>query len=195
MKRPLFSLKPSFSAPRNENKLSSTRISEKTFNKKRFWLIVAILALVEAAIFCVALQWKYIFPSREVSDLYTRYENVDGVDISYIKGYKVNGSIFVDVTMLEATTDSAWIILQHDFSIPIIPKEYEEYFYADTYQLSLKLVPKKDSSLPMDSTILNNDLVAISYPKRLICIFSIEDTSQLKAILRDNYDNNVTLKQ
>ncbi len=195
MKRPLDSSKPSFSAPRDESKHSSARLSEKTFNKKRFWLIVAILALVEAVILCLALQWKYIFPSREVSDLYTRYENVDGIAASFIKDYKVNDTIFVDVTMLEATTDSAWIILQHDFCIPIIPKEYEEYFYADTNQLSLKLVPKKDPSLPMDSIILNNDLVAISYPKRLICIFSIEDTSQLKAILRDKYDYNVTLKQ
>jgi len=86
MKRPLDSSRPSFSAPRDESKLSSTRLSEKTFNKKRFWLIVAILAIVEAVILCLALQWKYIFPSREVSDLYTRYENVDGVDGSYIKG-------------------------------------------------------------------------------------------------------------
>lgn len=195
MKRPLDSSKPSFSAPRDESKLSSARLSEKTFNKKRFWLIVSILAIVEAVILSLALQWKYLFPSREVSDLYTRYENVDGVDISYIKGYKVNDTIFVNVTLIEATTDSAWIILQHDFSIPIIPKEYEEYFYADTNQLSLKLVPKKNPSLPMDSIILNNDLVAISYPKRLICIFSIENTSQLKAILRDKYDYNVTLKQ
>ena len=79
MKRPLDSSKPSFSAPRDESKHSSARLSEKTFNKKRFWLIVAILALVEAAILCLVLQWKYIFPSREVSDLYTHYEKVDGV--------------------------------------------------------------------------------------------------------------------
>ena len=41
-----------------------------TFNKKRFWLIVALLAVAEVLIIGLVLQWRYIFPSNEVSDLY-----------------------------------------------------------------------------------------------------------------------------
>ncbi len=162
---------------------------------KRSWLITILVCLLLLGGGGAVLILPQVVPFSQCSDVYKRYAKMDGVDATFIKDYKVNDSVVVSATMLEATTDSAWIILQHDFSIPIIPKEYEEYFYADTNQLSLKLVPKKNPSLPMDSIILNNDLVAISYPKRLICIFSIENTSQLKAILRDKYDYNVTLKQ
>lgn len=162
---------------------------------KRSWLITILVCLLILGGGGAVLLLPQVVPFDQCSDVYKRYAKMDGVDATFIKDYKVNDSVVVSATMLEATTDSDWIILQHDFSIPIIPKEYEEYFYADTYQLSLKLVPKKDPSLPMDSIILNNDLVAISYPKRLICFFSIENTSQLKAILRDKYDYNVTLKQ
>lgn len=169
--------------------------TQRLIDKLTSWPVTLTVCLLIVLGTLTVKLWPRTVPFDQCSDVYKRYAKMDGVDATFIKDYKVNDSVVVSATMLEATTDSAWIILQHDFSIPIIPKEYEEYFYADTNQLSLKLVPKKNPSLPMDSIILNNDLVAISYPKRLICIFSIENTSQLKAILRDKYDYNVTLKQ
>ena len=158
MKRPLDSSRPSFSAPRDESKLSSTRLSEKTFNKKRFWLIVAILALVEAAILSLALQWKYIFPSREVSDLYTRYENVAGIGVSYIKDYKVNDTVFVDVTFIEATTDSAWNVILNDFNMPVIPEEYRELVEKNS-SIEFNLISKEDPQ-KIDEDISDN----VGYP-------------------------------
>lgn len=85
------------------------------FNKKRFWLLIAILAVVEALAFFLVMQWKYFFPSHEVSEIYTSYENVKGIDVSFIKDFQVNDTLFVDVTVLEATTDSAWDELKRDF--------------------------------------------------------------------------------
>lgn len=193
MKRPLDSSKPSFSAPRDESKHSSARLSEKTFNKKRFWLIVAILALVEAAILCLALQWKYIFPSREVSDLYTRYENVDGVDVSYIKGYKVNDSVFVDVTLLVATTDSAWLLIQHDFNLEIPPQEMIGFLGHNFVEVWA--APKRDYSLPMDSVLLNNDLLAVSWSERRISVFSIETMQQMHSLKRNQFKESISKSQ
>ena len=182
MKRPLDSSKPSFSAPRDESKLSSARLSEKTFNKKRFWLIVAILALVEAVILCLALQWKYIFPSREVSDLYTRYENVDGVAASFIKDYKVNDSVFVDVTLLEAQTDSAWTMLQTDFNVPIIPEEYRE-LVASSNSVDFWLASKDNPKDRTDTIISHNDIIVMSRQMLTICICHIENRHQAIAIM------------
>ena len=73
---------------------------EQQFNKKKFWTIVALLALVETLVLFCVFQWRYIFPSHEVSDLYTHYEKVDGIDASFIKGFRVNDSVFIDVTLL-----------------------------------------------------------------------------------------------
>lgn len=186
MKRPLDSSKPSFSAPRDESKLSSTRLSEKTFNKKRFWLIVAILAIVEAAILCLALQWKYIFPSREVSELYTHYENVDGVDVSYIKDYKVNDTIFVNVTLIEATADSVWKLILDDFNIPVIPEEYRELVEKNS-SIEFNLVSKEDPQ-KIDEDIDKNDILVLSRQKHSVCVFHTNNKIQRNAIARNKLD-------
>lgn len=89
----------------------------RPFNKKHFWLIVGVVAFLEVLIICLVLQWKYLFPSREVSELYARYADVEGVEASFIKDYRVNDSVFVDVTVLEATTDSAWENLMNVFDL------------------------------------------------------------------------------
>lgn len=166
---------------------------KRPFNKKRFWLIVAILALVEAVILCVALQWKYIFPSREVSDLYTRYENVDGIDVSYIKDYKVNDSVFVDVTLIEATTDSAWNLILNDFNITPPPLEVIEITGEDC--IDIWAAPKKDYSMPMDSLPLNNDLIAMLWAERKISVFSIETTQQLRSLKRNQFKESISKSQ
>lgn len=159
---------------------------KRPFNKKRFWLIVAILALVETVILCVALQWKYIFPSREVSDLYTRYENVDGVDVSYIKGYKVNDSIFVDVTLIEATTDSAWNFILNDFNMPVIPEEYRE-LVEENSSIEFNLISKEDPK-KIDEDIDNNDVLVLSRQKHSVCVFHTNNKIQRNAIIRNKLD-------
>ena len=90
----------------------------RPFNKKHFWLIVGVVAFLEVLIICLVLQWKYLFPSREVSELYARYADVEGVEASFIKDYRVNDSVFVDVTVLEASNDSAWAVLKREYKIP-----------------------------------------------------------------------------
>ena len=187
MKRPLDSSKPSFSAPRDESKRSSARLSEKTFNKKRFWLIVAILALVEAAILCLALQWKYIFPSREVSDLYTRYENVDGVAASFIKDYKVNDTVFVDVTLLETKDTALWDSLCKDFGIALFS------MYTKEYKALMSIEHSFDQRLVFDTIVSDNDSVCImsliiySHLNMSMCIFQNIDDNEYDAIINNKY--------
>ena len=90
---------------------------KRTFNKKRFWLIVALLALVEVLVCYVVLQGRYLFPSEEVSEVYSRYANDESIDASFIKGYRVNDTLFVDVTLLEAKDSAAWERLVEDFGL------------------------------------------------------------------------------
>ena len=99
---------------------------KRPFNKKRFWLIIAILALVEALVCYIAIQWKYIFPSNEVSEIYARYEKVEGINVSFVKDYKVNDTVFVDITLLEATDSVGWVTLKKDFDIPNPSPDFQQ---------------------------------------------------------------------
>jgi hypothetical protein len=149
-----------------------------TFNKKRFWLIVALLAVAEVLIIGLVLQWRYIFPSNEVSDLYKKYAEVDGVDATYIKGYKVNDSVFVDVTMLETKDSVVWDSLCEQLGIlrfSMYPKEYKELMSVD-HSFGLRHVIDTITKGPRREVIKN--LVVFSHLKKSVCIFHNVNDSQ-----------------
>ena len=158
----------------------------RPFNKKRFWLIVSILLIAEALGLCLAMRWKYIFPSDEVSEIYKQYANVEGIDATFIKDYKVNDTVRVDVTLLEAQTDSAWTQLTDDFNaqlppdMPPPPPNTVDFWYA----------PHGNYSLPMDTILTNNDIIAVSHDIRTIAIFHIESEKQIDAILYHQITTN-----
>ena len=86
------------------------------------WIITFLLTLAVATAVGVVV-WRHVLPMRSVSDLYRRYEHADGIAASYIHNFPVNDTLRVDVTLLEATTDSAWQALCADFALSDIVEE------------------------------------------------------------------------
>ena len=162
---------------------------KREFDKKRFWIIVGIIAVCEVFAVYLVTRWKYLFPKYEVSEVYTRYASTPGVDASFVKDYRVNDSVFVDATLLEATTDSGWAQLLHDFNLE--PPTQEMIDFLGTDFVEVWLAPKKDYSLPMDSITLNNDLLTVLWVECKICVFSIEDKQQLVLLLRNQLIDNM----
>ncbi len=136
------------------------------------------------------LLWPRVVQLEECSEVYRRYEGLEGIDAAYIKNYRVNDTLTLPVTLLEATTDSGWARLQKDFGVPEIPKEYEDLFYADSNQVSVKKYVNPENPLDTQS----NDLVATSRYKRAICYFEIQNKEQreimLNKLIKDNMKIN-----
>ena len=141
--------------------------------------IVIFLAVLGVAL-AVRL-WPRTVPFDQCSDLYKQYANVDGIDATFIKNFKVNDTVFIDVTLLEAKNDSAWLTLQTNLSIPIIPEEYRELF-ENTDAIDYWLAPKGKYIPPMDSVLLNNDAVAVSRKMHLVSVFHLTNETQADVI-------------
>lgn len=86
-------------------------------NIGRFWLWVGVILLIELAVTILWKRWYRFFPSNETSEIYQCYAGSEGIDAAYVTDYRVNDSLFVDVTLLQATTDSAWRGLMKDFNV------------------------------------------------------------------------------
>ena len=157
-------------------------------NIRRFWLWVGIGLLIELAVITLCKRWYWFFPSHSVSELYTKYAGTEGLDVAFVKDYRVNDTVFVDVTMLEATTDSAWIMLQNDFNIPIIPEEYRD-LVSSFNSIDFRLAPKINPKLPMDSIAENNNAIVTSRNKQTICIFHISSKKQVNEIFYNKLKN------
>lgn len=167
---------------------------KRQFNKKRFWIIVALIALVEAlTLFCI-FQWKYIFPSKEVSEIYTRYENVDEIAASFIKDYKVNDSVFVDVTMLEAKDSAGWAMLKQDFSVPELNAELQTFIDNGENPIFSRRIAKNGQPLKAHADTTNYDVLAISYYSHTLTLFHITNNDENQAVCYHNFDESINSK-
>ncbi len=160
---------------------------------KRSWLITILVCLLILGGGGAVLLLPQVVPFNQCSDVYKRYAKMDGVDATFIKDYKVNDTVFVDVTLLVATTDSAWLLIQHDFNLEIPPQEMIGFLGHNFVEVWA--APKRDYSLPMDSVLLNNDLLAVSWSERRISVFSIETMQQMHSLKRNQFKESISKSQ
>ncbi len=116
---------------------------------------------------------------------------MDGVDATFIRDYKVNDTVYVDVTYIEATTDSSWNEIKRDFQISIPPEIMDLY---DSNSVDLKFAPHNNYSSPKDSILINNDIIVFAYFKQTVLVFDIKDEKQSDAIINRQIINTINKK-
>ena len=156
---------------------------------RKSWIITILLCLFIIAASIVAVRWPRTVPLSQCSELYRHYADNPDIHASFIKDFRINDTLVVDVTLLKAASDTGWALLRKDFNLNI-PKESEELFY-ESGRASWKYIPKANPALPPDSNMLNNDCLAISFSKHILCIFTITDDYHAKAISDFIFDYNI----
>ena len=146
--------------------------------------------IINVAIFVTivggALLVKYlpgVVPYWQCSEVYKRYHKVEGVRASYIKNFPLNDTLTIGVTLLEATDSAGWGVLQRDFGITPLPPEV--LAFLDSNSVDLWMASKDDYCKGKDSVNLNNDIIAVSYYRQKVSVFSIESEEQLDAIFEN----------
>ena len=149
-------------------------------------------SIIFLAIIFVALAvrlWPRTIPFDQCSDLYKQYANVEGIDATFIKDYKVNDTVFVDVTLLEAKDSAGWATLKKDFEVPNPPPDVQQFIDDGEDLIYVKVIPKSTTT----DTILDsysNNLLAISHLKRTLTVFHIKNKEELNAVRHYNYDKS-----
>ena len=150
---------------------------------KRRLLIVLLFSLLAVGGVAVWRWWPRLFPSGEVGELYRRYESSEHVRASYIRGFRVNDTLRLDVTTLQARDSVGWERLKEDFHIPPAPEFYQRRIEQGKDLVSVRLAPKGAPSLPADTVdVSNNNVMAISRLHRTVSIFYTQTEAEQKAI-------------
>lgn len=150
---------------------------------KRFWMWVGIALLVELAAFTLWKRWYWFFPTHAVSEVYTRYAGTDGLNVVFFKDYRVNDSVFVDVTLIEAKDSCSWEMLCEDFEIAplsMYPKEYIELMSLE-HSFDQRIV--SDTVVSGYDSVCVKSLIVFSHLNKTMCIFQNIDDLQYDAIL------------
>ena len=145
------------------------------------WVGVALL--VELAAITLWKRWYWFFPTRAVSEVYARYVGTEGLNAVFFRDFKINDTVFVDVTLLEAETDSAWRTLQADFKIPEPDSALLESLVDREHFVASFIAAKH---IPDNQCSLGSGVLLFSYHQRTVCVFHTENEKQQYEVLHHN---------
>ena len=151
--------------------------------KPKQFLLPAIIFLAIVLVALAVRLWPRTVPFDQCSDLYKQYANVEGIDATFIKDYKINDTVFVDVTLLEAIDSVGWDILKTDFKVPPHPLELQPLIDNGEDLLFTKHIPKylaNTSAFPYD-------LLVISHLTHTLTVFHINSDIEKHAVFNHNY--------
>ena len=155
---------------------------------------ILLLGLLVVAIVVVAtMVARYlpgVVPYWQCSEVYKKYSRVEGVRATYVKDYRVNDTLTVGVTLLEATDSAGWACLKEDYGLTVIPRELEVIYRGDSNRVLVKKYPKREPLYSGGDT-LADDIVAISYYKHSIIHFIVECDEQKEIIMHKQFDENL----
>lgn len=170
--------------------------------KNKRWIFVVLLCLLLGGGAVLVLLPRCPMP-WQCSKLYWKYRGQEGIEASYVRDYPVSDTTFVDVTLLQATTDSAWEKLCIAFTPYefVDSSDYINNLIHDTTSVTFRAVSKDDPQQKANlDTTYDFNLLTVSAKIKSIGIFQIETKSQFDVIfftIANNilHTNNNTLIQ
>ena len=163
-------------------------------NKRPLFVVLLCLLLAGGVVLvllpCSPMPWQ-------CSKLYWQYRGQEGIEASYVRDYPVDDTTLVDVTLLQATTDSAW----ESLCIAFTPYEFADSnkyinnLIHDTTSVTFRAVSKDDYRVIVTPATANNyDCFTLTAKQKSICIFHTKNEEQLLPIM-DKMVTQILLKQ
>lgn len=158
---------------------------------KKRWIISIVISIVIVAGGVLVVWWPRTVPYEECSEIYKRYVNEEEIDASFIKGFEINDTVKMDITLLTGVTKSGWERLCSDFEVEELDDELQKKIEGGKELIFTRLVSKEDYKKIVEESSGKEELMAISYKKRSICIFHVTDEEQIHAVIRHNLNNSI----
>ncbi len=152
------------------------------------WTVVTLICLLLIVMgLLTTLSTRFPMP-WQCSKLYWQYWGQEGIKASYVRDYPVDDTTLVDVTLLHATTDSAWIKLcQETFSYNYPDSIKEEILHGKAVTLRVASEDNiRKTVIPTDTTRCN--VVFYSAKTKHLIVFRTENKAQVLKI-----NNKITL--
>ncbi len=161
----------------------------KAKSKQLLFPALVILALVSLAL-AVRLSPRTV-PFYQCSSIYKKYADAEGIEATFIKDFRVNDTVFIDVTLLEAKDSAGWATLKQDFSLPELDAELQQRIdnrkdLIFSHRLTIYDYPV---SIPKDTTLF--DELATSYYSHSLTIFHAKNNQELLATLHRNLQESI----
>ncbi|MBR4229526.1 MAG: hypothetical protein IKR83_02310 [Bacteroidales bacterium] len=149
----------------------------------RRWAITILAFLIVVLGGIAYRHWPRAVPWEECSTLYRHYAHADGIEATFIHNYKVNDTLSIDITLLQATDSAGWQHLRKDIKI----SDYEEELFRQ------KTVAGINIMVICGACSTKDQYVVASMRDRYACVFhtsNLEFREQIKeAIIEHTFQS------
>ncbi len=155
---------------------------------KKEWPIKVLATVVVVG---VALAVKFLFcavPYWQSSEVYKKYKDVEGIRASYVKDFRVNDTLTIAVTLLEATDSAGWERLMERFGAPDDMIETVKS-NPEARKAWVRMAPKGHPEEMVEGGMQGGDteewgydMVAISFEPRAIAVFDVKSKEDFIAL-------------
>jgi len=156
----------------------------------KFWVYFVLVLAVALGAITLVYRWQRIFPSKEVSELYRRYANTEGIEVSYVKNYRINDTIYLNVTMIDVKDTSLWEGVCEDLhllTLARIPEELRAEYLSDTNCFESHV--EKDTVVENGLSHCLRTVYIYSRYYKNICVFHSVNEDEYTAIMYKSTDD------
>ena len=127
----------------------------------KYCIVGALLGILMALL----LTWPHV----ETSDLYKKYESRQDMNVDYVKGYYIDDSTEVNITIITAKDSAAWVSLLEDFAL-------NDYFIQSYFE-SIREGAQIVMQLPRERNNPQKQVVPQEVPAYDLGIYTSDDMS------------------
>lgn len=157
----------------------------------RNWISTLLVCLLFIVGGLFVIHTPRTVPFDQCSEIYKTYYNQPGINASFFKELRINDTVTVDVTLLEAVDSAGWETLKKNFNVPELDSTALKLLEGKEYQTFTRLISKTDPTR-MDST--QNDVLAIQLFVHKMTVFHIENESEKHAVYYSQFDKNFKIQ-
>ena len=157
----------------------------------RRWIITLLVCLLIVGSGAGVLLWPRTVPLGQCSEVYRLYVNNPSIRASFIKDFRINDSVSVDVTLLEAIDSNGWNTLVTDMNLGIQDSSTRSDIANGMDLITVKQVKKGVYSKPIATSSGNVDIVATSHLRKEVSIFHSKDRKEKHAIWFYNLEKSI----
>lgn len=161
---------------------------------KKSWLLTVLCCLLILAGCLIVIRCPRTVPLDQCSSIYRHYAEMPGIDATFIKDYKVNDTVAVDVTLLEARDAAGWETLKRDFAVPELDAELQQFIDNGEDPIFSRRIAKNGQPLKAHADTTNYDVLAISYYSHTLTLFHITNNDENQAVCYHNFDESINSK-
>jgi len=142
--------------------------------KNRRLILFLVLAVVVSAM-AVLLKYRHtVFHTQKENIFIEHYEGNSGIVPSFISNMRINDTLAIDATILQAVDSASWCLLRTEFRVRDLDSTNVEKIKNDKDVFNFRIMEFYYPTFMEEDTLYKNYMVYISHLNHTITIFHLE---------------------